>query len=295
YFLPQYRDLRMLAAQAEHRRARHIGMMNITRYQSAKGSGILASSAAPHLMSQKAYAVQIREQRRGGFERQSLGKLVFPDLVYLTFTVEPRHLGQVAAIGLRRSNAEFTRKGFLKNSYISVFTKYQRNYQPVVARTHLSIGPVIAQKAPVFPLRYVWSLPCIFASLPLEAGAAVANVRGAERLTSTNWRCRLPHENVVHDDGVIWPQIREGKLVLSRHTGSEPISDSLENNFLSRWQIDQRDRNVIVGANSQRPAAKLFQIGHQFCTGVASRSAKPAFAPRNAYAATKTYAASGTR
>ena len=56
------RDLRVLAAQAQHRRSRHVGMMNVAGDQSAEIVGILPRSAAPAFVQQKADAVDVFEQ-----------------------------------------------------------------------------------------------------------------------------------------------------------------------------------------------------------------------------------------
>ena len=52
-------DLRVLAAQAQHGRSRHIGMMNIAGDQSAEIVGIFPRSAATAFVQQKANAVHV--------------------------------------------------------------------------------------------------------------------------------------------------------------------------------------------------------------------------------------------
>src|SRR5207244_4062559 len=58
---PQNSDLRMLAAQAEHRRAGHIRVMDVARDQSTKIVGIFPGSSAAPFVQQKPDAVQVFE------------------------------------------------------------------------------------------------------------------------------------------------------------------------------------------------------------------------------------------
>jgi hypothetical protein len=65
-FFDQRRRLRVLATQAENRRAGNIGMMNVSGQQAAQVSGVFASGSAALLMCQKFDAVDVAENLRLG-------------------------------------------------------------------------------------------------------------------------------------------------------------------------------------------------------------------------------------
>ena len=57
----KYFDLRVLAAQTEDRRSRHVGMMNVSRDEPAEIVGIFPCSTASAFMKQEADAVDVFE------------------------------------------------------------------------------------------------------------------------------------------------------------------------------------------------------------------------------------------
>jgi hypothetical protein len=140
----QHACLRMLAAQAQHRCAGHVGMVDVTGKQTAQRLRVLARAAATALVGKKANAVEVLEDTLRARMRSRLRPLV-PIRLLLN---EPPH---VLAITVRAAVTQFLFQRLSHPIDVAVLAEYERHHQPVIARAHLAIRAVIAQKAALSP------------------------------------------------------------------------------------------------------------------------------------------------
>src|SRR5437016_1055444 len=124
--------------------------------------GIFPCPAAVALVQKKLDAVYIRKEFAGfGYAavvRLSRNLEVFGFL----FEIKLSHFGNLPPLNLRRSEAKFFFKSLLQIQNIAVLAKNQRNNQPVISGSKLSIAASIAEKFALLPSRHVGRRPVIF-------------------------------------------------------------------------------------------------------------------------------------
>ena len=145
------RHLRVLAAKAQDGSSRDIGVVNVVCYQSAQIIGILARSAASAFVEQKLDAVDVFENRRSAAYAASSLRLVVRDLLHPARFVKLGESRNLLEINLWRCESQSFFEGLLQYGNVPVFAEDQRHNEPVIPRTNLSIGSVIAEKRPVAP------------------------------------------------------------------------------------------------------------------------------------------------
>src|SRR5581483_5641756 len=106
-------NLRVLAAEAEHGRPGHIGMMNVARNQSTQVVRVFPSASTAAFMHQNPDAVHVGEELAG---RRALLRLCVccGDLRLLALAIEPGQLGYLAPICWRSGEAELLLKCLLQ-------------------------------------------------------------------------------------------------------------------------------------------------------------------------------------
>src|SRR5215472_12359150 len=72
-------------------------------------------------------------------------------LFELSLSIEASHFRNLLPINLRRGEAQLFFEGLLQDSKVAVFAKNQRKHQPIIARTYLTIRPVVPGKSLLAP------------------------------------------------------------------------------------------------------------------------------------------------
>ena len=115
--------------------------------------------------------------------------------------MEASQLGDLAAIDLRSGEAELLFKGLLEDGKIAVFTENQRKHDPIISRTDLAIGTVVAGEAFASPGGNVGRLPGtgdFFCFVKVRRG--MANVAGGKQVSGTKGLGGFANQDAVHDD-----------------------------------------------------------------------------------------------
>src|SRR5579884_717510 len=180
-----------------------------------------------------------------------LGKSMGLDFLRLPFAIELRQFRDLLPIKLRRRKAQLLFKRLLQIQNVPVFTKYQRNHNPIIPRADLTIGASIPNKFPLLPARNVWSLPMKVLGFFVVRQGFVLQIRERKRLTFADWLEGLADQHAIHDDTRSDRQICGCKLVLRWYPGSQRICRPVELNRVSLSQISKSDKHVIAGIELQ--------------------------------------------
>ena len=68
------------------------------------------------------------------------------DLLRLSISVQPHQFCYLLAINLWWGKAQLFLEDLFQIENIAVFTKHQRNYDPIVARTDLTVGAMVSEE-----------------------------------------------------------------------------------------------------------------------------------------------------
>jgi len=83
----------------------------------------------------------------------------------------------------------------------------------------------------------------------VELGTLVLCIQDAEYLTPADRRGGLSDQDSVHDDSVARIEILQSEFVVRRYSRLDLLGLPVENNLITRFQIHQRDRNIVRRAN----------------------------------------------
>src|ERR1700693_4657007 len=129
----------MLAAKTEDGGPGNVGMVEITRNQTAEIAGVFPSAATAGLMYQKLDAVDVLENPTPRLPARALFHPLPVDLFESAFLVKPHQVRDLLPVDLRGSEAELLFESLFQHLDVPVFTEHQRNHQPVVSGAHLSV------------------------------------------------------------------------------------------------------------------------------------------------------------
>ena len=158
-------------------------------------------------------------EQRGGFgDRGGLRKCVTPDLVGLSFAIEPYQISHMPAVDFRRRKTQLLFKRPLQRAYIAVFAKDQRKNQPVVPRTHLAIRSVVSGKCLLLPRGNIGRSPGATDFFSLVKGrSGVVNVARREQISGSKGFHRSADKHAIHDDFAAGCHILRDELMLGGH------------------------------------------------------------------------------
>jgi len=109
------------------------------------------------------------------------------DVFRLSFPIQLRQFGDLAAVELRRGETQFFFERLLQNLYVLVLTKNQRNNEPVISCANLAVGPAISHKRLAIPRRHIGWHPVEFARLLVKGRSLVVEVTGRQKFSGRNW------------------------------------------------------------------------------------------------------------
>src|SRR5262245_7866359 len=98
--------------------------------------------------------------------------------------------------------------------YVSVFTEYKRQYDPVVCGSHLAVRTMIAVECFSFPSRDIRGAPVKGFCFSREVGGFMFYIVRANGSAGRNSVHGFAYENTVHHDLLIWLHVFFNKLVL---------------------------------------------------------------------------------
>src|SRR6185437_16603771 len=117
-------------------------MVNVAGNQSAKITGIFASTAASALVREEFNAIHIFEKLMTA-RCASFLKVVPLDFFRFSGGIQARQRRHLLAINGRRGKSQFLFERLLQDINVAVLTENQRNNQPVISRADLSIRAVV--------------------------------------------------------------------------------------------------------------------------------------------------------
>ncbi len=126
-----------------------------------------------------------------------------------------------------------------------IFAKNQRHHQPVVSGTHAAITAVKALKGGILVLRHVGSRPLVTALAHRERIGRVLGIEDVQPTTPFNLILRLADQYAVHLHFITGREISGRKFVLGRNVFGQRVAFSVQHQFLTLFQIRQRDDYVI--------------------------------------------------
>src|SRR5690606_9269679 len=160
-------------------------IVDITRDKGTKGFRVLARPATSSLVGKELDAINVLESLLGmvlfgSFNGEGLNLLI------LTLCIERFHLPHIIFVWVGVFEAQFFYKGLFDDVYVSVFTKYKGDHDPMVGGTHLSVGAMIAHKRLVPPLVNLGCGPLELLTLPGVFSGFVSNVFRGKNLSLSN-------------------------------------------------------------------------------------------------------------
>ena len=221
-FLQQSWRLCVLAPQAENRGARDVGVVNVSRQEAAKISGVFSRSTAALLVRQELDAVDIPKDFRLAW-RPNVGELKILDFFGLAFPIESNQFRDVAPVNLGQGESQFFLERLLQNGKIPVLAEDQRDYQPVISRAHLPIVPVIAQKRSLAPRGNIGRRPTKRFGAGMKIGGSVPYVASRKQVTPADRLRSGSDQAAIHDDLVARSQIARHKFLLRRNVGQQDV------------------------------------------------------------------------
>ena len=117
-------NLRVLAAQTQHRGPRNIRVVQVAGNQPAQIVGVFPRSAAAACMQQESDAIHVFKKRRASWSRVFSACLSALDVFSASFLVEPRQFRHLLPINLRRRETQFLLERLLQDSDVSVLAKH---------------------------------------------------------------------------------------------------------------------------------------------------------------------------
>src|SRR6266699_1254276 len=154
-------DLRVLTAQAQYRCTGNVGVVNVTGDEGAEVVGVFARASTATFVKQEADAVDVLEQAAALGWSGIWGEGVKIDLFRLPFATQLGQFGDLAAVELGRSESEFLFEGLLQDVYVLVLAKNQRDDEPIVSCTHLTVRAAISLEGLILPVRNVGWRPTV--------------------------------------------------------------------------------------------------------------------------------------
>ena len=194
----QNRNLRMLAAQAEHRCSSHVGMMNVAGNQSAQIARILPRPAAAAFVKQKTNAVHIFENPRTLRTCDVFCYRVSLDFFPSAISIEARQLRDLTPVSSRRCKTQFFLECLLQHADIPVLAEHQRHHDPIISRADLSVAPPVAEKRSLPPTGDLRWSPAKVVCLLVECRGLVVDIADRKKPAPRDGLNRFPHDHSVH-------------------------------------------------------------------------------------------------
>jgi hypothetical protein len=138
-------------------------------------------------VQQKADAIDVLKQPAALGRNRVSRERVHIDVFRLSFPIQLRQFGDLAAVELWRSETQLFFERLLQNLYVLVLTKNQRNNEPVISCANLAVGPAISHKRLAIPRRHIGWHPVEFARLLVKGRSLVVEVTGRQKFSGRNW------------------------------------------------------------------------------------------------------------
>ena len=245
-FLFEHRNLRVLAAEAEDGGAGNVRVVDVAGEDARQVATVFASAAAAAFVPQKFYSVDISKQFWSvcaGLRRE----LDIFQLGRLAFAIETNEFGNLAAIDLRESEAEFFLEGLFQDGEVAVFAEDERNDQPMIAGADLSIAAVIAEEAAILPFGNVRCMPLGASGAGVEIGGRVTNVARRKEIAAMNRLGGGADEKTVHANFVARLHVASEKFVFRRNVGKECVGLTGKTDLLAFAEGRECDDHVVLG------------------------------------------------
>src|SRR5947207_722447 len=129
----------MLAAQTENCCPGDIGMIDVSRDQTAEIVRVFSGAAATAFMQQESDAVHILEELMGSLIFMSSSECLTADLIGSAFAIKLCQLCHLLTIKLWRGETQLLFERLLQVENVAVFAKDQRHDEPIISGADLSI------------------------------------------------------------------------------------------------------------------------------------------------------------
>src|ERR1022692_2384610 len=169
------------------------------------------------------------------------------DTLCLSFPIEFCQFGDLAAVDLGRGETQLFFECLLKNLYVFVLAKNERDDQPIVSGAHLSVGAVISQESLVIPARNVRWRPAEFAQLLAERRSLVLDIARRQEFSGRDWFDGSANQNAVHNHIVGDAKGSHGEFVFGGNILKESVGQASEFNSLAGFQVGECDQSVVTG------------------------------------------------
>src|SRR5208337_2519615 len=227
----------MLASKTQYCRAGYVWVMDVPRKQAAESLRILPRASAAALVNEKPDAVYIRKNALMGDQVLWLGGALLQMAV--------NQLSDLLAVLFRTAVAQFFFKGLAQRVDIAIFTKHQRNHEPVVARANLAIFTVIATESALLPARDIRGRPVKMGVSAREVRCVVLHIPRAQQAAARDRLTHASYNATVHDDFRANRQIFDRELLLGRNVGQRNIGCARERYGFAALQRCEGNQDVI--------------------------------------------------